>query len=143
MKPEQKQRLLNAKENIRAAQLLAHSHFHDIAISRAYYAMLYVAEALLLDKSAAIPTKHEAVCSAFVETFSKQSLLFQPYGSYLSDGLEARFRADYSHGEKATLVVAKQHINRARVFLDLARHYLTNEVDAEAPVQVGASSGRA
>lgn len=127
MKSEQKQRLLTAKENIKAAQLLAHSHFHNIAISRAYYAMLYVAEALLLDKSAAIPTQHEAVCSLFAEQFSEQSPLFQPYGSYLSDGLEARFRADYSHGEQATLIDAKHHINRAKAFLDLAKHYLCTE----------------
>ncbi|MEM7062012.1 MAG: HEPN domain-containing protein [Cyanobacteria bacterium P01_B01_bin.77] len=128
MKSEQKQRLLTARENIKAAQLLAHSHFYNISISRAYYAMLYVAEALLLDKSAAIPTQHEAVCSLFAEKFSDQSPLFQPYGSYLNEGLEARFRADYSHGEKATLIDAKQHINRAKVFLDLAKHYLCTEI---------------
>ncbi len=143
MKPEQKQRLLNAKENIKAAQLLAHSHFYDIAISRAYYTMLYVAEALLLDQAAAIPTKHEAVCSSFAETFAEQSPLFQPYSSYLSDGLEARFRADYSHGEKSTLADAKQHINRAKAFLDLAKHYLTTELATMEPVEVGASSSRA
>lgn len=142
MKPEQKQRLLNAKENIKAAQLLAHSHFHDIAISRAYYAMLYAAEALLLDQASAIPTKHEDVCDLFAQTFSEQSPLFQPYGRYLSDGLEARFRSDYSHGEKSTLAGAKQHINRARAFLDLTKHYLTNELSAMEPAQVGASSSR-
>ena len=139
MKPEQKQRLLNARENIKAAQLLAHSHYYDIAISRAYYAMMYVAEALLLDQAAAIPTQHEAVCSAFSETFSDQSPLFQPYGGYLSDGLEARFRADYAHGEKSNLLGAKQHINRARAFLDLAKHYLTVEIEAKQPV--GAAKG--
>lgn len=139
MKSEQKQRLLNAKENIKAAQLLAHSHFYDIAISRAYYAMLYVAEALLLEQAAAIPTKHEAVSSLFVEKFSEQSPLFQPYGSYLSDGLEARFRADYSHGEKATLMGAKQHINRAKAFLDLAKHYLNTDLATVGRTEVGAS----
>ncbi|MBT9311707.1 HEPN domain-containing protein [Leptothoe kymatousa] len=142
MKPEQKQRLLNAKENIKAAQLLAHSHFYDIAISRAYYAMLYVAESLLLEQSSAIPTKHEAVCSLFTETFSEQSPLFQPYSSYLSDGLEARFRADFSHGEKSNLAGAKQHINRARVFLDLAKHYLTAELAVERSEVRATSSSR-
>ena len=139
MKSEQKQRLFNAKENIKAAQLLAHSHFYDIAISRAYYAMLYVAEALLLDQTTAIPTQNEAVNTLFSERFSTQTPLFQPYGTYLEDGLNARLRADYSHGDKATLAAAKQHINRAKAFLDLAKHYLMTELAAPEPAEVGAS----
>lgn len=139
MKSEQRHRLLNARDNIKAAQLLAHSHFHDIAVSRAYYAMFYVAEALLLEQLAAIPTQHEAVNTLFLETFSEQSPLFQPYGSYLSDGLEARLRADYAHSEKATLAKAKQHINRAKAFFDLAKHYLTIESAALERAEVGVS----
>ncbi|MEA5462647.1 HEPN domain-containing protein [Leptothoe sp. PORK10 BA2] len=140
MKSEQWQRLLNAKENIKAAQLLAHSHFHDIAISRAYYAMMYVAEALLLEQTTPIPTQHEAVNSLFAERFSEKSPLFQPYGVYLNSGLEARLRADYCHDEKATLIGAKQHINRAKAFLDLAKHYLKAEPVAAGRAEI--STGR-
>ena len=130
MKSEQKQRLLDAKENIKAAQLLAHSHFYNIAISRAYFSMLYVAEALLLEEVTAIPTQHAAVNSLFAETFSEERPLFQPYRSYLDQGLEAQLRADYSHIERSTLIEAKQHINRAQAFLDLAKHYLSAELVA-------------
>ncbi|MBX2865522.1 MAG: HEPN domain-containing protein [Leptolyngbyaceae cyanobacterium MAG.088] len=136
MKSEQKQRLYNSKENIKSAQLLAHSHFYDIAISRAYYAMLYVAEALLLEQTATIPTQNEAVNSLFMEHFSESSPLFQPYGTYLQDGLKARLRADYCHANKATLADAKQHINRAKAFLDLAKHYLRTDVVTAAPAEV-------
>lgn len=139
MKSEQKQRLLNAKENIKAAQLLAHSHFYDIAISRAYYAMLYVAEALLLEEVTAIPTQHEVINSLFAEKFSEERPLFQPYGSYLDNGLEAQLRADYSHQKKATLAEAKQHINRAKAFLDLGKHYLSAELMAVGRAEVSAS----
>ncbi|NEQ54311.1 MAG: HEPN domain-containing protein [Leptolyngbya sp. SIO3F4] len=139
MKSEQKQRLLDSKENIKAAQLLAHSHFYDIAIARAYYSMLYVAEALLLEEVTAIPTQHEAVNTLFAKKFSEERPLFQPYGSYLDDGLEAQLRADYSHSEKATLAEAKQHINRAKAFLDLGKHYLDAELVAVSRTEVGAS----
>ena len=131
MKPEQKQRLSHAKENIRAAQLLANSHFYDIAVSRAYYAMLYTAEALLLEQIDTIPTQNEAVNSMFAEQFLEKSPLFQPYSVYLEDGLKARLRADYSHLEQATLAEAKQHTNRAKAFLDLAKHYLETELVTE------------
>lgn len=137
MKSEQKQRLSNAKENVKAAQLLVHSHFYDIAISRAYYAMLYVAEALLLEQTATIPTQNEAVNNLFIEQFSEKSPLFQPYSEYLNDGLKARLRADYSHNNRATLTNAKQHINRAKAFLDLAKHYLNMEAAQAEPVEVG------
>lgn len=39
--------LAKAKENIAAARLLQKQGYSDIAASRAYYAMFYVAEALL------------------------------------------------------------------------------------------------
>lgn len=138
MKSEQKQRLSSSKENIKAAQLLAHSHFYDIAISRAYYAMLYVAEALLLEQTTVIPTQNSMVNSLFAEQFSDKSPLFQPYGIYLNDGLKARLRADYAHTEKATLAEAKHHINRAKAFLDLAKHYLTIDLISAEPTRVSA-----
>ena len=140
MKSEQKQRLCHAKENIRAAQLLANSHFYDIAVSRAYYAMVYTAEALLLEQTATIPTQNEAVNSMFAEQFLEKSPLFQPYSSYLDDGLKARLRADYCHLERSTLADAKQHTNRAKAFLDLAKHYLeTEELVAAEPAGALAS----
>ena len=138
MKSEQKQRLSHAMENIKAAQLLANSHFYDIAVSRAYYAMLYTAETLLLEQIATIPTQNEAVNSMFAEQFLEKSPLFQPYSSYLEDGLKARLRADYCHLEQETLAAAKQHINRAKAFLDLARHYLETELVTAEPAEVGA-----
>ncbi len=45
MTPEQQQLLQKSQENIRAAQLLRHEGLYNIAISRAYYAMFYLAEA--------------------------------------------------------------------------------------------------
>lgn len=50
MTPEQAALLHKADESLQAAQLLAGQNFHGFAVSRAYYAMYYIAEAFLLEK---------------------------------------------------------------------------------------------
>jgi uncharacterized protein (UPF0332 family) len=45
--PEQQALLDKARRSIEAAQSLIQQKFYDFAVSRAYYAMFYVAEALL------------------------------------------------------------------------------------------------
>ena len=45
--------LVRAEASIEAARLLASGRFHNFAVSRAYYAMLYAAEALLLEEGLA------------------------------------------------------------------------------------------
>lgn len=48
MKPEQAALLNKAESGLSAARLLPSGAYHDLAASRAYYAMFYAAEALLL-----------------------------------------------------------------------------------------------
>jgi uncharacterized protein (UPF0332 family) len=56
--------LEKATENVRAAHLLQQNDFGNIAASRAYYAMFYVAEALLLEIGMVF-SGHAAVVSAY------------------------------------------------------------------------------
>lgn len=57
MMPEQATLLEDARDNIRAARLLADQGLYGIAVSRAYYAMFYVAQAFLLGDGMAF-SKH-------------------------------------------------------------------------------------
>ena len=61
MTPEQKSLLDKAERSIEAAQSLTDQGFHDFAISRGYYAMFYIAEALL-DNEGLSFSSHAAVC---------------------------------------------------------------------------------
>jgi hypothetical protein len=59
------QRLLSkAQSNIEAAKLLLDKGFTEVAITRAYYAMFYCAQALLLEKGIT-GSSHKRVISAF------------------------------------------------------------------------------
>ncbi|MEM9487132.1 MAG: hypothetical protein AAGA83_25960, partial [Cyanobacteria bacterium P01_F01_bin.116] len=93
-----------------------------------------------LEEVTAIPTQHEAVNRLYAAKISEERPQFQPYGSYLNSGLEAQLRADYAHAEKATLAEAKQHINRAKAFIDLAKHYLSAELATVSRAEMSAAS---
>lgn len=60
--------VLKADRSLAAAEHLCASGFPDFAVSRAYYAMFYAAEALLLDQDLSFP-KHSTVISAFGQRF--------------------------------------------------------------------------
>jgi uncharacterized protein (UPF0332 family) len=73
MTPEQEALLKKARESVRAAKLLADNRLYDFAASRAYYAMFYVAEALLLSQGLSF-SKHSAVIAAFGQRFVRPGM---------------------------------------------------------------------
>jgi uncharacterized protein (UPF0332 family) len=82
-----------AERSIAAAETLANSQ-PEFAASRAYYAMFYLAEALLAARGLHF-NKHSAVHSAFGEHFAKPGLLDVKYHRWLLDAFDARLEADY------------------------------------------------
>jgi len=57
-----------------AATMITHQYWSD-AVSKAYYAMFYVANAILLTKGISV-SKHSAVISIFGEQFAKTNFIF-------------------------------------------------------------------
>jgi uncharacterized protein (UPF0332 family) len=68
------QELLDKSEqSIDAAGLLLRDGYDDFAASRAYYAMFYAVEALMLDRDLSF-SKHSAVIAAFGKQFVKTGI---------------------------------------------------------------------
>jgi len=67
MTSDQAALLRKAHSSLHAAKLLAGEKLFDFAVSRAYYTMFYVAEALLLGQGLSF-SKHSAVLAAFAGT---------------------------------------------------------------------------
>lgn len=65
-----------AKESLQAANSLFDGGFYDFSASRAYYAMFYCAEAVLLTKNLSF-SKHSAVITAFGKEFIKTGIFPQ------------------------------------------------------------------
>lgn len=83
MTTEQEALVAKARESVRAARLLAAEGMHGFAVSRAYYAMFYLAEALLLGEGLAY-SKHSAVIAAFGRHFVKSTGCKKNLQFYLS-----------------------------------------------------------
>ena len=70
MTAEQAGLLAKEGRSIRSARLLLTDGDYDTPVSRGYYAMFYVAEALLLARGLAF-SKHSAVIGAFGKEFAR------------------------------------------------------------------------
>lgn len=62
-----------AKDSVLGAEILFKSKFYNFSISRSYYAMFYLAEAILLTKELSY-SSHKGVISGFSEHFVSQEI---------------------------------------------------------------------
>jgi len=97
MKAEVAGLLEKAASSRRAAALLAAQDYLDFAASRAYYALFYTAEALLLADGLAF-SSHAAVIVGFGKMFAKSQRLDPRYHRYLIDAQDIRNLGDYGVG---------------------------------------------
>jgi uncharacterized protein (UPF0332 family) len=112
-----------AQENIRVAEILYKENSPDIAASRAYYAMFYIAEALLLSRDLTF-SSHSAVIAAYGKEFARHKALDPKFHRYLIDAQETRQIGDYGIQIHVTLSQAAQTIAWAKEFLEAAKNYL-------------------
>jgi uncharacterized protein (UPF0332 family) len=117
--------LQKAERYIRSAQLLAVDGDFDSAASRLYYAMFYIAEALLEAKGLTF-SSHKAVISAFGQEFVKTQILDARFHQSLLGAFSQRQLGDYSTEAGITRDDIAVLIHSAREFLETARAWLTN-----------------
>ncbi len=123
MTPEQEALLQKADRSIRSAKLLLADGDYDSAVSRSYYAMFYLVEALLLSNGLAF-SKHSAVIGAFGREFAKTGLMPQHLHTYLQEAFEARNISDYKSASMVTESETAKYISRAEEFLGVAGEFL-------------------
>ena len=121
MKSESRLLLSKAERAIRAAEALVQADESDFAAGRAYYAMLYAAEALLFERGLQF-RKHSAVHSAIGEQLVRRGVLDARFHRWLLDAFDVRIQADYGVDALITADEAKAVIAQAREFvLEAAR----------------------
>lgn len=118
-----RQLLDKAIDTIEGAELLLEHEKTDIAAGRAYYALFYVAEALLNEKGLQF-SKHGDVIGAYGREFSKTKLLDQKFHRWLIEGLDTRLIGDYHVDTRIEADVVADMINQAREFYEAALLYL-------------------
>ena len=112
-----------ARESLEAARLLAEQSYFDFAASRAYYAMFYTAEALLLLKGLSY-SSHAAVIANFGKEFSKTRELDPKFHKYLIAVQDLRSQGDYSYGPGVSRNDLQNALVWASEFIEAASAYL-------------------
>lgn len=123
MKENTRLLLEKAQRAIQAAQILLDAgDLPDFATGRAYYAMFYVAEALLEEKSLRF-SKHGGVHGAFGEYYVKTGLFDAKFHRWLLNAFDQRIEGDYVADVIAVIEDAQKLIAQAEEFLAVARNY--------------------
>ena len=120
-----------ALDAIEAAEGLTNMGKAEFAAGRAYYAMFYVAEALLYNEFDLKLNQHGQVIAAYGKHFAKTKELDPKYHRWLRDGFEKRIFGDYGVDTGIDETVAANMINQARDFLLDARKYIESKGDEE------------
>ena len=108
-----------AQRSIKAAERLLKSRDNEFAAGRAYYAMFYVAEALLNEKGLRF-RKHGGVHGAFGEQFVKSGEWDAKYHRWLLAAFDKRIAGDYGIEMAIEAKEVKEMIQQAREFLNKA-----------------------
>ena len=126
MKVSTSQLMLNAEETLQAAESLFNDGFLRDAVNRAYYAIFYIAEALLNEKDLRFK-KHGSVHGLFSHHFVKTGVLDAKYHKLLTRSFGQRMLGDYDEVTKFKAEEVSEILNQARDFLAVAKRYLSAE----------------
>ena len=123
MKEHSSKLLAKALDTIEGAEGLLNMGKEEIAAGRAYYAMFYVAEALLLEIGLQF-SQHGQVIAAYGKHFAKTKELDPKFHRWLRGGFDTRISGDYDVDAEISRELAAELINQAREFLEAAQQYL-------------------
>ena len=127
--------LEKAERSIAAGESLVGPGHLEAAAGRAYYAMFYVAEALLAEQGRRF-RKHGGVHSAFGEYFVKTGAFDQKYHRWLLAAFNKRITADYGVDAELSEEEVRDMLVQSREFLLAAKQFLGDQpAGGEAPPQ--------
>jgi uncharacterized protein (UPF0332 family) len=116
----------NAKEVLEVAQLNLDNGFYASAVNRAYYAIFYAANALLVTKQLS-QSKHSGVISAFRQHFVKTGLIAPEYSDLYGRIMGNRHTSDYELESSITKEIANADLADAKKFVAELTQWLHKE----------------
>jgi uncharacterized protein (UPF0332 family) len=116
-----------ARTELQAARLLAEHGFAAQAVSRAYFAAFYAAEAAL-ERVGEVRSKHAGVVAAFARLIVGQNHVPEDAGRLLRSLFERRSHADYDVGETPPEEAARA-LTDAGTVVDAVAAWLEHDSD--------------
>jgi uncharacterized protein (UPF0332 family) len=114
------------QRNLAAARKLYEDAFYDIAVSRAYYAMFYLASAVLLTRGHEY-RRHGTLVAGFGYHLARPGILPARLQESLTEAFELRLRSDYGATGEIHEDVAAQVLRKAEEFVTLVKAFLEKE----------------
>ena len=111
------------RRSLDAARRLLESGDHDFGVSRAYYAMFYLASAMLRSRNRT-PSKHSAVIAAFAQQFVATGEFLGAHHAALREAFDLRLIGDYSPVSHVTSEQARRVLENATRFVNDAEAWL-------------------
>ena len=124
MKEVTQKLLEKAFRSIQTAKALLESQDREFIAGRAYYAMFYIAEALLNEKNFSF-RKHSGVHSAFGKHLVKTGDFDQKHHRRLLEAFNRRLVSDYTFDASITKNEAEELVAHAEEFLVAAKSFLS------------------
>lgn len=115
-----------AQRSLDAARYMYERGFFDFCVSRAYYAMFYIASAALLSRGLRF-RRHGAVVAGFGQHFIRPGVLPARLQESFAEAFEQRTRGDYRVLEEVGADEAEQLLRKADDFVSMVRDYLDKE----------------
>ncbi len=103
---------------------------YDSCVSRSYYAMFFVAEAVLLTQGLTA-SSHKGVISLFGEHFVKPGIFERESGKALNDAHDKRLVGDYGTGFIITEEEARDLLETAQNFVQKLKNHLERWMEVE------------
>ncbi|MGD2158520.1 MAG: HEPN domain-containing protein [Anaerolineales bacterium] len=125
MTPEIKALLEKAHQSQLAAESLKEEGYLDFAASRAYYAMFYAAQALLLSRGLSF-SSHTAVIAAFGKEFAKTGDMDTKFHRWLIDAQDLRISGDYDIDSSISEAQVRKLLEWTQEFLEAAKSWLSS-----------------
>lgn len=115
MNPRVQYLIDKSERGLKASRMHLTAGDYDFSVSRAYYSMFHMVEALLLTQNHAA-SKHSGLISAFAERFVKTGLVERSLHQSLHRAFELRQKGDYWSEDVVSLQMAFELCDVAQVF---------------------------
>ena len=96
---------------------------YDSCVSRCYYAMCFITEAILLTENLSA-SSHKGVISLFGEHFVKKNIFDREMGKILNEAYDKRLIGDYGVGFIISEEEAKEILRKTKSFIRSLKNYL-------------------
>jgi uncharacterized protein (UPF0332 family) len=123
MKGEVEKLIKKGHRSLEVAKEIFNDGHYDFAVSRAYYAMFYLAEAALLSKGLSF-SKHSGVIAAFNQHFVKAGVFPKKLHTWFIKAFDKRNIGDYGSELTVTKEEAKEVLEQAEEFIRIIEDYL-------------------